>query len=95
MKLPGDAAPVKMHVETERRRGRVVRETPCLAGALGKRKAESSVFGGHRHLQVAGLLQIFEILGKKPILSIVDRRPLVDAFEKLVGKDRLGFGGHH
>jgi hypothetical protein len=54
--------PIEVHIDAERRRRRVIAEPTLLARHLGKRHAGPAKLLGHRYRQIAGVLQILEIL---------------------------------
>ena len=85
----GDARPVEVHVDGERRGRRVVRETPLFADDLGQRQAESAQLLRHGEAQVARLAQLLEVLGKEAVLLVVAPGSRLEAGQQLVGQERL------
>jgi hypothetical protein len=64
----------------------VVGEAALLAADLRQRHPQSADLAWDRHLEVAGLLQLVEILLKEAILTVVGRGTLGTTREELVGQ---------
>ena len=88
--LPGDPAPVDVHVDGQGRGRGVVGEAPRFAAALGQREAEASELARDRHLEIRGLPKVLEILREEAVLPVVDGRALVEPVEEVIGQDRSG-----
>ena len=85
----GDARPVEVHVDGERRGGRMVRETTLFADDLGQCQAEPAQFRRDREAQVARLAQLLEVIRKEGVLLVVAPGPRLEAGQQLVGQERL------
>ena len=79
--------PVDVHVDAESRGGRVVAEPALFAAALRERHAAPAEFLRHRHRQVAGALQVVEVLLEEAVLAVVGPAPLGEAAQHVVGQD--------
>src|SRR5206468_3404437 len=78
------AHPVQVHVRRQGGGWRAVREAALLAADLGQRHAVPTECARDRQLQVAGLLQLLEILREEAVLAVVGRRALATAGDQFV-----------
>ena len=69
--------PVEVHVDAERRSGRVIGEPALLAAHLGEVQAAAAQFLRHRHRQIAGAPQVVEVLLEEAVLAVVDGAPAI------------------
>ena len=96
VQVGGDAHPVQVHVGRQRGGRRAVGQAALLAADLGQRHPEPAELARDRHLQVAGLLQLLEVLVEEAVLTVVAGGALPAARDQLVGQHgRNGSGGSH
>ena len=81
-----DAHPVEVHVGRQGGGRRAVGQAALLAADLGQRHPEPAELARDRHLQVAGLLQLLEVLGEEAVLAVVGGGALATARDQLVGE---------
>jgi hypothetical protein len=80
------ASPVKVHVDGERRRRRVVGKAALLANNIGERESHPPELRRHRQPQVTGLLELVEILGEEAALPVVFGRSRGKPRQHVVGE---------
>ena len=83
----GHTRPVDVHVDAQRGGVRVVGQAALLLHHLGEGEAAAAELARHRAGEVAGLLQLGEVLGEESVLAVVARRPFRESLEHRVGKD--------
>jgi hypothetical protein len=83
----GHARPVEVHVDAERGRVRVRGEAALLVHDLREGETAAPELARHRAGEVARLLQLVEVLGEEPVVTIVARGARREALEHGVGKD--------
>jgi hypothetical protein len=93
VQVRGDARPVQVHVDRDRRGRRDVREPALQPGHLGERQAGAAEGGGDGDVQVARGLQLVEVLLEEAVVAVVLRGPGVEAGEHRVGEHGRGGDG--
>ena len=86
------ADPVVVHVDAQRRRGRVLCEQARFARHLCERHALPAELLRYRHEEIAGGLQLVEVFPAKRVVAIVLRRPLAATVEKCLREHGPGRG---
>ena len=84
--------PVVVHVDAQRRRGRVLCEQARFARHLCERHALPAELLRYRHEEIAGGLQLVEVFPAKRVVAIVLRRPLAATVEKCLREHGPGRG---
>jgi hypothetical protein len=84
--IGSDPDPVEVHVDAKRRRRRVIAETALRPANLRQIHAGATQFFRHRHRQITGVTQSFEVLVKEPVFTVVDGSPLGELVQQFVGQ---------
>ncbi len=84
--IGGEPGPVDVHVHAERRRRGDVAEAPRQLRVAEQAEAGAPVLGRQRAREVAGRAELGEVLLEEAVVTVVLRRPLVEAGQHLVGQ---------
>src|SRR5688572_3274701 len=90
IEVRGESHPVEVHVQRQGSRRGAVREAPLLLAYLGKVHAEAAELLGDRHLKVAGLLQLIEVLLEETVIAVVSRGSLSAVVQDRVRQNGVG-----
>jgi len=82
-----DARPHQVHVDRECSGGRGTGQALLQHGRVGEREPGAAEFLRNEDREIAGGRQLGEVLLGERVLAVVDRRPLAEAREQIVGKD--------